>query len=205
MRHLGIPFIISAPSGAGKTSIIETLCAATSSVAVSISHTTRPMRPGEVDGINYHFISTEAFQQYIKKNMFLEYAKVFGHYYGTSLAWIKQQLSAGIDVLLDIDWQGAQQIKKKLPQSVSIFILPPSLEALRQRLTQRAQDNENIIEKRMAEAKSELSHYREFDFLVVNQEFTTAVADCQAIIRSRHLQTEHQQQELKNLLDKLLA
>ncbi|KZY85248.1 guanylate kinase, partial [Oleiphilus sp. HI0069] len=156
-------YVVSAPSGAGKTSLVAALLEADSGIEVSVSHTTRQARPGEVDGVNYHFVSIPEFEQLISESGFLEHAKVFDNYYGTSKTWLEQRMALGQDVILEIDWQGAQQVRELMPDTVSIFILPPSKAALRERLQGRGQDSEEVIERRMADATSESSHYHEYD------------------------------------------
>jgi len=178
----GTLYIVAAPSGAGKTSLVKSLVETTSDVVVSISHTTRPPRPGEQDGVQYHFITLPSFETMIAQGAFLEHAQVFGNRYGTSRAAVLAKLQAGLDVILEIDWQGAQQVRKQLPDSPSIFILPPSRDALRQRLAGRGQDSPEVIERRMAAALDELSHYVEFDYLVINDQFETALTELSAII-----------------------
>ena len=178
----GTLYIVAAPSGAGKTSLVKSLVETTSDVVVSISHTTRPLRPGEQDGVHYHFITLPSFETMIAQGAFLEHAQVFGNRYGTSRAAVLAKLQAGLDVILEIDWQGAQQVRKQLPDSPSIFILPPSRDALRQRLAGRGQDSAEVIERRMAAALDELSHYVEFDYLVINDQFETALTELSAII-----------------------
>lgn len=178
----GTLYIVAAPSGAGKTSLVKSLVETTSDVVVSISHTTRPLRPGEQDGVHYHFIPLPSFETMIAQGAFLEHAQVFGNRYGTSRAAVLAKLQAGLDVILEIDWQGAQQVRKQLPDSPSIFILPPSRDALRQRLAGRGQDSAEVIERRMAAALDELSHYVEFDYLVINDQFETALTELSAII-----------------------
>lgn len=180
-------YIIAAPSGAGKTSLVKAMVQSTPHVRVSVSHTTREMRPGEQDGVNYHFTSVESFKEMLGAGVFLEHAEVFGNYYGTSETWVREQLDKGEDVILEIDWQGARQVCKLMPEAVTIFILPPSLEALRERLTGRGTDADEIIERRMSLAVTEMSHYDEFDYLVINDEFDLALRDLQTIIRSRRL------------------
>jgi len=201
----GIPIIIAAPSGGGKTSLVKALVETMPGLAVSVSHTTRPIRAGERDGVNYNFVTKDEFEALLQKQAFVEHAKVFDNYYGTSREWLEQQLHSGIDVILEIDWQGAQQLRATLPKVISIFILPPSLEVLRQRLIERGQDNPHIIDKRMQKAQNEISHYVEFDYLVVNDDFTLALADIEAIIRSQHLRTENHATELSRMLNNLLA
>ncbi len=201
----GTLYIVSAPSGAGKTSLVKALLDAQPQVRVSVSHTTRPMRPGEVDGVNYHFVSREEFLERLEHDEFLEHAEVFGNLYGTSQRWLEQTLSEGFDLILEIDWQGAQQVRRLMPQAKSIFILPPTQEALRQRLTNRGQDSDDVIEKRMREAVSEMTHYVEYDYLVINDDFAHALIDLQAIFRANQLLQPAQQQRFEALLGQLLA
>lgn len=201
----GTLYIVSAPSGAGKTSLVKALVDAQPQVRVSISHTTRAMRPGEVDGVNYHFVSREEFLARLERNEFLEHAEVFGNLYGTSQRWLEQTLAEGYDLILEIDWQGAQQVRRLMPQAKSIFILPPTQEALRQRLNNRGQDSDEIIEKRMREAVSEMSHYVEYDYLVINDDFAHALIDLQSIFRANQLKQQAQQQRHARLLSELLA
>lgn len=201
----GTLYIVSAPSGAGKTSLVKALIDAQTQIRVSVSHTTRSMRPGETDGLNYHFVSRDSFLQMLERNEFLEHAEVFGNLYGTSQRWLEKTLAEGFDLILEIDWQGAQQVRKLMPQAKSIFILPPSQEALRQRLNNRGQDSDAIIEQRMREAVSEMSHYVEYDYLVINDDFATALDDLKAIFRANQLQQLQQQQRFSDLLSQLLA
>ncbi len=201
----GTLYIVSAPSGAGKTSLVKALLDAQPQVRVSVSHTTRPMRPGEVDGVNYHFVSREAFLERLQDDEFLEHAEVFGNLYGTSQRWVEQTLEEGYDLILEIDWQGAQQVRRLMPQAKSIFILPPTQEALRQRLTNRGQDSDEVIDKRMREAVSEMTHYVEYDYLVINDDFAHALIDLQAIFRANQLLQPTQQQRFEGLLAQLLA
>ncbi|HAW25473.1 MAG: guanylate kinase [Gammaproteobacteria bacterium] len=201
----GTLYIVSAPSGAGKTSLVKALLDAQPQVRVSVSHTTRPMRPGEVDGVNYHFVSREEFLERLEHDEFLEHAEVFGNLYGTSQRWLEQTLSEGFDLILEIDWQGAQQVRRLMPQAKSIFILPPTQESLRQRLTNRGQDSDEVIEKRMREAVSEMTHYVEYDYLVINDDFAHALIDLQAIFRANQLLQTAQQQRFEALLGQLLA
>lgn len=200
----GTLYIISAPSGAGKTSLVKALIDAQPQVRVSVSHTTRAMRPGEVDGVNYHFVSREEFLERLAQDEFLEHAEVFGNLYGTSQRWLEQTLAEGFDLILEIDWQGAQQVRKLMPQAKSIFILPPTQEALRQRLNNRGQDSEEIIERRMREAVSEMSHYVEYDYVVINDQFSHALEDLKAIFRARQLHQGSQQKRHAELLERLL-
>ncbi|MCG7936444.1 MAG: guanylate kinase [Candidatus Thiodiazotropha taylori] len=200
----GTLYILSAPSGAGKTSLLKALRQQDGALQVSISHTTRPMRPGEEDGKDYHFISQELFQKMIGAAAFLEHAEVFGNFYGTSESEVRAKLDAGQDTVLEIDWQGAQQVRKRFPEAVSIFILPPSPEALYERLSARGQDSEEVIQGRMQQAVSEMSHYAEFDYLVINDDFDTALAELAAIVSARRLrlvsQSERHSEQISALL-----
>jgi len=175
-------FIISAPSGCGKTSLVEALIKKTKNLCVSVSHTTRPPRPDEANGINYYFVSIDEFEEMIKQNAFVEHAMVFDNHYGSSSQLIKEKLDEGVDVILEIDWQGARQVKNNMPNSTSIFILPPSKEALLERLQQRAQDNDATINKRMSGAQNQMQHFNEFDYLVINDDFNSALNDLNLII-----------------------
>ncbi|WP_339513742.1 guanylate kinase [Pseudomonas sp. RL_15y_Pfl2_60] len=201
----GTLYIISAPSGAGKTSLVKALIDSEAMIRVSVSHTTRAMRPGETDGVNYHFVDRAQFQAMLDKGEFLEHAEVFGNLYGTSQTWVEQTLAEGYDLILEIDWQGAQQVRRLMPDSRSIFILPPTQEALRHRLTNRGQDSGEIIEQRMREAVSEMSHYVEYDFLIINDDFAHALSDLKAIFRANQLQQNSQQQRHAGLLSELLG
>src|SRR5690554_1959916 len=196
-------FVISAPSGAGKTSLVKALTNQMRHTQVSISHTTRAMRPGEKDGVDYHFINLEEFVELLDKNTFLEHAQVFGNYYGTSQQWVEKTLQQGIDVILEIDWQGAQQVAR-LMDCCRICILPPSIDALQQRLTARGQDNSDTISHRMAQAQEEISHFAEADYLVINDDFETALAELKAIIVSQRCRTILQQRKSSELLQHLL-
>ncbi len=198
-------YVISAPSGAGKTSLVAALLDADSGIEVSVSHTTRQPRPGEVNGVNYQFVSLEAFEGLIAESGFLEHAKVFDNYYGTSKAWLEQRMAAGQDVILEIDWQGAQQVRELMPETVSIFILPPSKAALRERLQGRAQDSDEVIERRMADATSESSHYHEYDYLVINDQFDQALSDLLTIFKSKRLLSASQSAQHKEILAELLS
>lgn len=201
----GTLFIVSAPSGAGKTSLVKALLEAMGGIGVSISHTTRAMRPGEENGVHYHYVDVATFTEMIKQGAFLEHAQVFDNYYGTSEEAVLNQLATGQDVILEIDWQGAQQVRARFPDAVSIFILPPSRAALKERLTDRGQDDEGIIERRMRDAKAEMSHYNEFDYVVVNDDFYIARSELQAIITSQRLSIRHQATALQTLISDLLA
>ncbi|HEC05353.1 MAG TPA: guanylate kinase [Thiolapillus brandeum] len=183
-------FIVSAPSGAGKTSLLKELLKANPGLAISVSHTTRAPRPGEEDGVHYHFVSVGEFMRLAGEGAFLEQAQVFDNYYGTSQAGVQSQLEQGLDVVLEIDWQGARQVRKAFPDAISIFIIPPSIAALRERLSGRGQDDDAIIERRMRDAKKELSHYAEYDYLVVNDRFEDALDDLACIVRSESLRLE---------------
>ncbi|EIF41676.1 guanylate kinase [gamma proteobacterium BDW918] len=205
MHSQGTLYTISAPSGAGKTSLVAELLKRTPQLSVSVSHTTRPMRPGEQDGVNYHFISHEVFQQMLGETAFLEHAQVFDNFYGTSQKWVESELARGEDVILEIDWQGAQQVRRLMPETIAIFILPPSREALNQRLTGRGQDDDSVIQRRMDAAVAEMSHYVEGDYVVINDDFNTALADLEAIIRARRLQLDKQQDRHATLLSALLS
>lgn len=201
----GALFIISAPSGAGKTSLVKALIEKTDDLSVSVSHTTRSMRPGETDGVNYHFVDRDTFVREQQAGDFMEWAEVFGNLYGTSKAEVEKRLAEGCDIILEIDWQGAQQVRQSFPEACSIFILPPSREALQQRLTGRGQDDQATIDKRMAEAISEMSHFGEADFVVLNDDFNVALADLEAIVRTQRLRCGRQKQVLGSTLDDLLA
>lgn len=206
MTVSGNLFILSAPSGAGKSSLINALLKPEASsstdtdarkMQVSVSHTTRQPRPGETDGVHYHFVSVNEFKKQISQKAFYEYAEVFGNYYGTSEKAIDDQLAQGIDVFLDIDWQGAQQVRMKKPNVTTIFICPPSQQALEQRLKGRGQDSEETIKERMAQARSECSHYKEFDYIIVNDDFDQALIDLQTIVNNQRL--KQSQQAVKHL------
>jgi guanylate kinase len=192
--HTGNLFLVSAPSGAGKTSIVNAALAADPQLVVAVSHTTRPARGGEVDGKNYHFVSDDGFSQMIDNAAFLEHANVFGKRYGTSKAEVANKRERGQDVILEIDWQGAQQVRLAMPQAIGIFILPPSVEALAQRLTSRGEDTQQSIAKRLSEAKLDISQAQHFDYWVVNEDFDTAVQDFVAIVRTMRLQKDVQLQ-----------
>ena len=208
--QLGNLFILAAPSGAGKSSLIKALLSKARDVnfnpkQVSVSHTTRAPRPGEVDGEHYHFVTREQFEALIAQQAFFEYAEVFGNYYGTSRITIENTLSQGIDVFLDIDWQGARQVKALMPDTCSIFILPPSTEALRERLFNRGQDEQSVIDKRMAEAVSEMSHYDEFDYVLVNDEFSETLQELSSIVEAQRLRTAKQKVRHQALIESLLS
>ena len=197
-------FILSAPSGAGKSSLINALLKKHADMKVSVSHTTRAPRPGEENGVHYHFVSTDEFKALIAKDDFFEWAQVFDNYYGTSKQAIESQLDAGIDVFLDIDWQGAQQVRKIMPSVQTIFILPPSKEELEQRLNNRGQDSAEVIASRMAKAQSETSHYNEYDFVIVNDDFESALANIEIIVMAQRLTLKAQEDRHQVLLNSLL-
>jgi guanylate kinase len=201
----GTLYIISAPSGAGKTSLVKALLESTDDIMVSVSHTTRPMRPGEVDGKDYHFTDVETFRSMIGDNAFLEHAQVFDNFYGTSRSSALDRMAQGTDVILEIDWQGAQQVRQKMPEAVGIFILPPSREELERRLRGRGTDADEVIARRLAEAVTEMGHYNEFDYLVFNDEFDTALSELRAIVLARRLRAAVQIPAKQALLDALLA
>ena len=203
-------FTVSAPSGAGKTSLVEALVATDNRLRVSVSHTTRTIRPGEVDGVNYHFTESANFEKMVDEGSFLEYATVFGNAYGTSKIWVNEQLDLGFDVILEIDWQGAYQAHEWLKAEqgsagIGIFILPPSLDALQSRLKGRGQDGSEVIEQRMAAAVAEISHYEQADYLIINDDFEVALADLKAVILATRQRLDQQQCQYRPLLDALLA
>jgi guanylate kinase len=197
---LGTLFVVSAPSGAGKTSLVGAALEADQDLTVSVSHTTRPMRPGEEDGVNYHFVTEQQFLALMGEGVFLEHAQVFDNYYGTSGRWVDEQLESGRDVILEIDWQGAQQIRRLRPDAVSVFIVPPSREALRERLVGRGQDSNDVIERRLREAAEECSHVAEFDYLVVNEDFERALRELLSVFRAQRQRITRQSQRHGELL-----
>jgi len=203
--YSGILYIISAPSGAGKTSLVKALVGAVGDVRVSVSHTTRPMRPGETDGVNYNFVDTATFEQMVAADVFLEYAQVFDNYYGTSREWVEQQLREGIDVILEIDWQGAEQVRPRMPGCVSVFILPPSRDELIRRLRDRGQDSEAVIQRRFSDAVTDMSHYTEYDYVVINDDFDEALIDLGAIVRARRQGRDVQKARQGALISALLS
>jgi len=184
---VSILFVVSAPSGAGKTSLVRALRQADPALGLSVSHTTRAPRPGEVDGVDYHFVSEEAFGRLVSHGAFVEHARVFDRSYGTAEAELRRRLDGGQDLILEIDWQGARQVRARFPDAVSVFILPPDLETLEQRLRSRGQDGDDVIERRMGEAREQVSHYREYDFLVINDDFDQALADLKCVVVSSRL------------------
>ncbi|MGO2128686.1 MAG: guanylate kinase [Pseudoalteromonas prydzensis] len=197
-------FILSAPSGAGKSSLISALLAKHSDMKVSVSHTTRSPRPGEENGVHYHFVTVDEFKALIAKDDFFEWAQVFDNYYGTSKQAIEDQLAAGIDVFLDIDWQGARQVRELVADVETIFILPPSKAELESRLNNRGQDSQEVIAGRMAKAQSETSHYNEYDYVVVNDDFVTALNEIETIVLAKRLSLQSQAIRHQDLLVDLL-
>jgi guanylate kinase len=201
----GSLFIVAAPSGGGKTSLVKKLINDLSNIVVSISHTTRKMRPGETTGVDYFFVDDKEFLKMADDSSFVEHAQVFNHYYGTSAAQIMERLKSGIDVVLDIDWQGANQIKSSFKNAVSIFVIPPSLEILKERLMNRQQDDSKTIASRMHSAQDELSHYKDFDYLIVNDDFDIAASELQSIVVAHRLKIERQVLKQRKLLSFLLS
>ena len=199
----GTLYIISAPSGGGKTSLVNALVNQIPQMKISISHTTRPARPHEEEGVHYFFVDEPSFNTLQEKGQFLESAKVFNYFYGTSKETIERQLEAGFDILLDIDWQGARQIKAQM-ECVQIFIVPPSREALLERLRNRKQDSETIISERMRQANREIAHFEEYDFLIINDTFELALADLVAIVKSQRLRVSYQKDRFKQMLSTLI-
>ncbi|HEV8518755.1 MAG TPA: guanylate kinase [Burkholderiales bacterium] len=200
----GSLFIVCAASGTGKTSLVKELLKADPGIKLSVSYTTRQPRPGDVDGREYHFISTQEFEDMMARGEFLESAQVHGNYYGTSQSWIAAQRDSGSDILLEIDWQGAAQVRKLIPDCVCIFILPPSLEALTARLNNRAQDHPEVIAKRLAAARAEISHFTEFDYVIINDKFDAAVRDLTTIVRARRLLLPVQLARYHELINRLM-
>jgi len=201
----GTLFIVSAPSGAGKTSLVRELIESLDGLQVSVSHTTRERREGEVDGVNYHFVDVPTFEAMIEQGDFFEYARVFDNYYGTSRRSVEAMLAAGQDVILEIDWQGARQVRRQLPEAVSIFILPPSREELERRLASRGTDEHAVIARRMRDAVAEMSHHDEYDYLVINDDFTTALRELQSLVIARRLVCERVSEHHAPLLAALLT
>jgi guanylate kinase len=197
--------VISAPSGAGKTTLVKALCEADPELMVSVSHTTRPRRDGEEEGIAYHFTDVDSFREMVDGEQFLEHAKVFDNYYGTSKAAVEAQLDKGIDVILEIDWQGAQGVRQLIPESISVFILPPSYQALETRLTGRGEDDAGTIQRRMDDAINELSHYKEYDYLVINDELELALSELQGLIAALRENQRPQQADLGEFVTRLMA
>ncbi len=200
----GTLYIVSAASGTGKTSLLKELLASSENIAVSVSHTTRPKRDGEANAVHYHFVDKATFESKIGGGDFLEHAQVFGNYYGTSQSAVEEQLAKGLDVILEIDWQGAQQVRHLMPKAVGIFIMPPSKGALLSRLQGRGQDSDEVIATRTKEAVQEMSHYNEFDYLVVNDVFETALSDLKAIFAATRLKVAVQSEGHKQMISELL-
>jgi guanylate kinase len=198
-------FVITAPSGAGKTSLVNALLQSEPNLRLSVSHTTRPRRPTESDGREYHFVSVPQFEALVRQGEFLEHARVFDNFYGTSGAFVEQQLAGGHDVLLEIDWDGARQVRQALPACVSVFILPPSRQALAERLAKRATDSSEVIARRLRDAAADMSHYREFDYVVVNDDFAHALADLRRILAGEAPDLASDRPQLQPLLRELLA
>ena len=196
-------FIVCAPSGAGKTTLVAALLKADPGIRLSVSYTTRKPRAGEVDGREYHFVSQEKFQEMAAAGAFLESALVHGNYYGTSQPWINDQRAAGADILLEIDWQGAAQVRKMMPDAIGIFILPPSFEALVSRLNTRAQDSPDVIAGRIAAARAEISHVNEFNYVIINDKFDEAVLDLISIVRARRLLASSQLARHSELINRM--
>ena len=197
-------YVVAAPSGGGKTSLINALLQLDGKISLSISHTTREPRPGEIDGVHYHFITEAEFRELVEQSAFLEHATVFGHHYGTGRKAVEDKLADGFDVMLDIDWQGARQVRQSFPSCCSIFILPPSLQELHRRLSGRGQDSRETIEDRMRQARSEMSHCGEFDFVVINDDFEAALEDLHSIIRRHRPARTGQEKRIADLLAELL-
>jgi len=204
-NNTGKLIVISAPSGAGKTTLVKALCESDPKLVVSVSHTTRPRRDGETDGIAYHFTDVDSFKETIDSGQFLEHAKVFDHYYGTCGNWVKSQLNEGKEVILEIDWQGAARIRHLMPDSISIFILPPSYQALETRLTSRGEDDSTAIRRRMRDAKDELSHYKEYDYLVTNDKFEQALSELRDIVTALRENRQIKQADLSQFVAGLIA
>ncbi|WP_440826413.1 guanylate kinase [Psychrobacter cryohalolentis] len=201
----GSLFIITAASGTGKTSLVKQLLATTNDLTVSVSHTTREPRPGEIDGHHYHFTDVDKFVTAISESQFLEHAEVFGNYYGTSEQSVRTQLDAGVDVILEIDWQGALQVKKIFTDAIMIFILPPSIATLRQRLSTRGQDSMEVIEQRLAGAVNEMAQYVNFDYVIINDSFEVALTELKAIIVADRQTLKRQQQRYQRTITNLLS
>ncbi|MFT4020853.1 MAG: guanylate kinase [Acinetobacter sp.] len=200
----GLLFVVSAASGTGKTSLVKALLERVTNLHVSVSHTTRGQRPGELDGVHYHFTSKDHFLSQVDTGGFIEFAEVFGNYYGTSQTTVQQQLAKGHDVLLEIDWQGAQQVRKIFPDSIQIFILPPSQFDLRQRLSNRGTDAVDIIEHRLSCAVADMQQYKNFDYVIINDDFNKALHDLESVVSANRLKTTQQAQRHQSLIEKLL-
>ncbi|MCU0836060.1 MAG: guanylate kinase [Chromatiaceae bacterium] len=201
----GILYIVSAPSGAGKTSLVKALLERDRGLGLAISYTTRAPRPGEQDGVHYHFVGAERFAEMVAEGAFLEHAEVFGNRYGTAEASVREQLAGGRDLVLEIDWQGARQVRSRFPQAVSVFVLPPSARTLEERLRGRGQDSDAVIAGRMARAREEMAHYAEYDYLVVNDRFETALAELASVLAAERLRLARAELRLREVLRGLLA
>ena len=200
----GTLYIVSAPSGAGKTSLVRALLQRNADIGVSVSHTTRAMRPGEQDGVNYHFVSQPEFEAMVERGEFFEHAWVFDRHYGTSRVEVEKRLAVGEDVILEIDWQGAQQVRAQAPDAESIFILPPSRAALQERLSGRGTDDEAVIARRMRDAVSEMSHYDEYEHVIINDDFEHALNELECIVHARRSRLDKMQARYAALLESLL-
>lgn len=200
----GILFVVSAPSGAGKTSLVRALLEDDADLQLSVSYTTRARRSGEIDGQHYHFVDQDTFEQMVAADAFVEYARVFGNAYGTAAATLRETLDDGQDLLLEIDWQGARQVRQRFPESVSVFIVPPSLPALDARLRGRGQDSDAVIRERMDKARDELSHWSEYQYLVVNDRFDQALSELRSIVTAERLRTAQQAARLREPLRSML-
>jgi guanylate kinase len=198
----GILFIVSSPSGGGKTSLVKSLLEAEAEVRLSVSYTTRPARPGEVDGRDYHFVALPEFERMLEAGEFLESAVIYGNQYGTSQKWIERERSLGHDVVLEIDWQGAQQVRRLMRQVTSIFILPPSLEVLESRLRGRGQDSEQVVARRLASAREEIGHVAEYEYVIINNDFDRAAQDLRSIVRAERLKLARQLARNPNLIQR---
>lgn len=198
-------YVISAPSGGGKTSLVYALLAKEKNIELSVSFTTRPKRPNEKSGKSYAFVTEAEFNRLVMQDIFLEHATVFGYQYGTSVEWVEKTLALGRDVILEIDWQGAMQVKQKMPECVLIFIVPPSITTLKKRLLDRGQDSKEVIARRLQAARTEIAHYSAYDYLIVNRVFEEALVSLQAIIQTRRLRVPFQQKKYKRLLEKLVS
>jgi guanylate kinase len=203
MTPTGNLFVIAAPSGGGKTSLTRALLERDRVIRLSVSYTTRAPRPGETEGVDYHYISADRFMALKAAGEFLEHAHVHGNWYATSASWLKAEVDAGRDVLLEIDWQGAAQVRSLVPDSVQVFILPPSLASLQQRLVKRGQDDAATIARRLTAARDEIRHCKEFDYVIINQDFASAVDDLSAIVRSARLRGVQQRARYRALIEQL--
>lgn len=201
----GVLYVVSAPSGAGKTSLVKVLLERDKALNLSVSYTTRAPRPGEESGVHYHFVDVETFRRMAADGAFVEHAEVFGNHYGTAEATLREALDAGRDLLLEIDWQGARQVRERFPEAVGLFIVPPSLAALEERLRGRGQDSDEIIAARMAESRSELAHYDEYDYLIVNDDFDLALEELATAVVAERLRRERRALAMREALDAMLA